>query len=124
MSEYGRKVLNTHYDIDPARVSVIAHGIPDVAFVDPDTVKPRMGFAGRAVILTFVLVSPNKGIEVMIDAMPEVLAAINQSGGIDYSRDRAAHYADRAEAALDALPDTEWSRALRGLARYAVARGH
>ena len=58
------------------------------------------------------------------DAMPEVLAAIKQSGGIDYSRDRAAHYADRAEAALDALPDTEWSRALRGLARYAVARGH
>ena len=58
------------------------------------------------------------------DAMPEVLAAIGQSGGIDYSRERAAHYADRAEAALDALPDSEWSRALRGLARYAVARGH
>ena len=58
------------------------------------------------------------------DAMPDVLAAINESGGIHYSRDRAAHYADRAEASLDALPDSEWSRALRGLARYAVARGH
>ena len=58
------------------------------------------------------------------DAMPEVLAAIGQTGGIGYSRDRAAHYADRAEAALDTLPDNDWSRALRGLARYAVARGH
>ena len=58
------------------------------------------------------------------DAMPEVLAAIGQSGGIGYSQGRAAHYADLAEAALDGLPDSEWLRALRGLARYSVARNH
>lgn len=75
MSEYGRKVLNATYDVDPAQVSVIAHGIPDVGFVDPDYVKPRMGYEGRTVILTFGLLSPNKGIEVMIDAMPQVIAA-------------------------------------------------
>ena len=75
MSEYGRKILNATYDVDPARVSVIPHGIPDVAFVDPDTVKPRMGYADRTVILTFGLLSPNKGIEVMIDAMPQIIEA-------------------------------------------------
>lgn len=75
MSEHGRKVLNATYDVDPSRISVIAHGIPDVAFVDPDYVKPRMGYEGRTVILTFGLLSPNKGIEVMIDAMPQVIAA-------------------------------------------------
>ncbi|WP_374474135.1 polyprenyl synthetase family protein [Arenimonas sp.] len=57
-------------------------------------------------------------------AMPEVLAAIGQSGGIGYSQQRAAHYAALAEAALDGLPDTDWLRALRGLAHYSVARNH
>ncbi|MDY0022908.1 polyprenyl synthetase family protein [Arenimonas caeni] len=57
-------------------------------------------------------------------AMPEVLAAIGQTGGIGYSRGRAEHFAAQAEAALDALPASDWREALRGLARYAVARNH
>ncbi|WP_295929716.1 polyprenyl synthetase family protein [uncultured Xanthomonas sp.] len=57
-------------------------------------------------------------------AMPEVLAAIQASGGIDYSRRRAADYAAAAERALDGLPENEAVAALRGLARYAVERKH
>ncbi|MBB5877510.1 MULTISPECIES: polyprenyl synthetase family protein [unclassified Xanthomonas] len=57
-------------------------------------------------------------------AMPEVLAAIEASGGIDYSRRRAADYAAAAERALDGLPENEAVAALRGLARYAVSRKH
>ncbi len=57
-------------------------------------------------------------------AMPEVLAAIGQTGGIGYSRQRAEHYALLAERAVEGLDDGDWSRALRGLARYAVARDH
>ncbi|WP_369943856.1 polyprenyl synthetase family protein [Xanthomonas medicagonis] len=57
-------------------------------------------------------------------AMPEVLAAIQASGGIDYSRRRAADYAAAAEHALDGLPENEALAALRGLARYAVERKH
>ncbi|MCW0412662.1 Octaprenyl diphosphate synthase [Xanthomonas sacchari] len=57
-------------------------------------------------------------------AMPEVLAAIEASGGIDYSRRRAADYAAAAERALDGLPENEAVTALRGLARYAVERRH
>ena len=55
------------------KIEVIPHGIPDAAFVEPDEAKAELGFAGRAVILTFGLLSPNKGIEVMIDAMPAIL---------------------------------------------------
>jgi len=55
------------------KIEVIAHGIPDVAFVGPDAAKARLGFGGKSVILTFGLLSPNKGIEVMIDAMPSIL---------------------------------------------------
>ena len=57
-------------------------------------------------------------------AMPEVLAAIRATGGLDYSRERARHYAAMAGQALDGLPESDALAALRGLARYAVERGH
>jgi octaprenyl-diphosphate synthase len=57
-------------------------------------------------------------------ALPQVLAAIHASGGLEYSRERARGYADLAERALDGLDDNEYLAALRGLARYAVNRDH
>ena len=57
-------------------------------------------------------------------AMPDVLAAIRSAGSLDYSRQRARDYAANAERAVEGLDDGDWSRALRGLARYAVARDH
>ena len=57
-------------------------------------------------------------------AMPDVLAAIHATGGLEYSRKRAMDYAAAAEAALEGLPDSEALDALRGLARYAVERTH
>jgi octaprenyl-diphosphate synthase len=57
-----------------------------------------------------------------VDAMPEVLAAIDASGGIDYSRKRAEDYADAAERALEGLGDNDAVAALRGLVHYAVRR--
>ena len=57
-------------------------------------------------------------------AMPEVLAAIHATGGLDYSRQRAGNYAEAAERALDGFGDNDHVAALRGLARYAVGRDH
>jgi octaprenyl-diphosphate synthase len=57
-----------------------------------------------------------------VDAMPEVLAAIAATGGIDYSRRRAEDYAEAAERALEGLGDNDAVAALRGLAHYAVRR--
>ncbi len=59
-----------------------------------------------------------------VDAMPEVLAAIQAAGSLDYSLRCARVYAAAAEAALDGLRESDALAALRGLARYAVARGH
>ena len=58
------------------------------------------------------------------EAMPEVLAAIRATGGLEYSRQRAVEYAAAAERALDGLPESDAVAALRGLARYAVERSH
>lgn len=57
-------------------------------------------------------------------AMPEILAAIHATGGLDYSQRRAREYAAAAATAIDGLPDGEWLAALRGLARYAIERDH
>jgi octaprenyl-diphosphate synthase len=58
------------------------------------------------------------------DALPEVLHAIEISGGLAYSRMRAEQYADAAERALEGVAENEAIAALRGLARYAVGRDH
>jgi glycosyltransferase involved in cell wall biosynthesis len=73
MAEKGRELLRSVYRVPAEKIEVIPHGTPDCAFVEPDEAKAALGFAGRPVILTFGLLSPSKGIEVMIDAMPEIL---------------------------------------------------
>lgn len=73
MANKGRELLRSVYQVPDDKIEVIAHGIPDVAFVAPDAAKARLGFDGKSVVLTFGLLSPNKGIEVMIDAMPSIL---------------------------------------------------
>ncbi|KAB1087812.1 glycosyltransferase [Neorhizobium galegae] len=73
MAEKGRALLREVYGIPAEKIEVIPHGIPDIAFCEPDLAKTKLGFEGRSVILTFGLLSPNKGIEVMIDAMPLIL---------------------------------------------------
>lgn len=73
MAEKAHHLLRTVYRLPADKIEVIAHGIPEFAFLEPDDAKARLGFSGRSVILTFGLLSPNKGIEVMIDAMPSIL---------------------------------------------------
>ncbi len=73
MAEKGRELLRSTYAVPAEKIEVIPHGIPDAPYADPDAAKSRLGFDGKATILTFGLLSKNKGIEVMIDAMPEIL---------------------------------------------------
>jgi glycosyltransferase involved in cell wall biosynthesis len=75
MAQKGRELLRDVYRVADEKIAVIPHGIPDFAFSEPDLTKAEMGYSGRNVILTFGLLNPNKGIEVMIDAMPEIIEA-------------------------------------------------
>lgn len=74
MAERGRRMLEDIYKAPPAKIDVIAHGIPDVGFVDPTYFKDQFGVEGKTVLLTFGLLSPNKGIEYVLNALPEILA--------------------------------------------------
>jgi glycosyltransferase involved in cell wall biosynthesis len=73
MANKARELLRSVYHVPDEKIEVIAHGIPDFPFVEPDAAKAKLGFSGRSVILTFGLLSPSKGIEVVIDAMPSIL---------------------------------------------------
>ena len=75
MAEKGKAISLKGHGVSPTKIEVIPHGIPDFPFVGPDSAKASLGFSGQTVILTFGLLSPNKGIEHMIDAMPAILAS-------------------------------------------------
>ena len=73
MSEKGRKVLLSAHPEAAGKIEVIPHGIPDRPFLETHAAKAKFGFGGKTVILTFGLLSPNKGIETVIDAMPGII---------------------------------------------------
>ena len=73
MSEKGREFLRSVHDVPDRKIDVIPHGIPDFPFLETHHAKAKLGFGGKMIILTFGLISPNKGIETVIDAMPGII---------------------------------------------------
>ena len=74
MAERGRTILQEVYQAPPDKIDLIPHGIPDVPFVAPDYYKAQFGVGGKKVLLTFGLLSPNKGIEHVLQALPDIVA--------------------------------------------------
>ena len=73
MSEKGRTFLINIYEVPAEKIDVIPHGIPDMPFVDPHFYKDKFGMEGKQTLLTFGLLSPNKGIENVIKALPRIV---------------------------------------------------
>ncbi|MES2695262.1 MAG: glycosyltransferase family 4 protein [Verrucomicrobiota bacterium] len=73
MSERGRGFLREVYQAPDAKIDVIPHGIPDMPFADPNYFKDEFAVAGKQVLLTFGLLSPNKGVEYALRALPEII---------------------------------------------------
>lgn len=73
MSARGAEFLQEIYGVPAEKIDLIPHGIPDVSFVDPSFFKDQFGVEGKTVLLTFGLLSPNKGIETVIEALPAIL---------------------------------------------------
>ena len=79
MSERGREFLLDVYQAPAAKIDLIPHGIPDMPFADPNYFKDEFGVAGKQVLLTFGLLSPNKGIEYALRALPDIIATANEA---------------------------------------------
>jgi glycosyltransferase involved in cell wall biosynthesis len=74
MSQYSLRVLQEVFNVPAEKIELIPHGIPDLPFEQPDIYKKRLSCQGKSVLLTFGLLSPNKGFESAIRAMPSILA--------------------------------------------------
>ncbi|HUT59807.1 MAG TPA: glycosyltransferase family 4 protein [Phycisphaerae bacterium] len=73
LSETGAKILREVHEAPADKIVMIPHGIPDVPFIDPNFFKDKFGVEGRKVLLTFGLLSPGKGVEYVIQAMPAIV---------------------------------------------------
>jgi glycosyltransferase involved in cell wall biosynthesis len=73
MSHHGKKLLSEVYGVLSEKIEVIPHGIPDVPFIEPGESKALFGVADKTVLLSFGLLSPDKGIEGVISALPAIL---------------------------------------------------
>ena len=73
MAEKGRELLQSVHGVPGRKIEVIPHGIADFPFLETHQAKAKLGFDGKTVILTFGLLSPSKGIENVINAMPAII---------------------------------------------------
>jgi glycosyltransferase involved in cell wall biosynthesis len=73
MSQLAAQLLHEVYGVPSDKIDVIPHGVPDMPFMDPNYFKDKFGTEGKFVLLTFGLLSPNKGIENVIRALPAIL---------------------------------------------------
>ncbi|MGC2764264.1 MAG: glycosyltransferase family 4 protein, partial [Candidatus Acidiferrum sp.] len=74
MSKQSSEILQEVFKVPADKIDLIPHGIPDLPFTDPSFYKDAIGTEGKEVLLTFGLLSPNKGIENVIKALPQILA--------------------------------------------------
>ena len=74
MSRHSAEILQEVFHVPSDKIDLIPHGIPDLAFTDPNFYKDGFGTEGKDVLLTFGLLSPNKGIENVILALPKILS--------------------------------------------------
>jgi glycosyltransferase involved in cell wall biosynthesis len=74
MSQNSAEILQEVFHVPSQKIDLIPHGVPDVPFMDPSFYKDCFGTEGKIVMLTFGLLSPNKGIENVIQALPHILA--------------------------------------------------
>ena len=74
MSQHSAEILQEVFHVPSEKIDLIPHGIPDLPFTDPSFYKDGFGTEGKDVLLTFGLLSPNKGIENVIKALPKILA--------------------------------------------------
>jgi glycosyltransferase involved in cell wall biosynthesis len=78
MSEYSSRVLQDVFGVTSEKIDMIPHGIPDLAFVESDAYKDLFSLGKNSVLLTFGLLSPNKGFESVIQALPRILSRHNE----------------------------------------------
>jgi glycosyltransferase involved in cell wall biosynthesis len=77
MSEHSSQFLQDVFSVPVEKIDRIPHGIPDLPFAEPALRVDSLSAQGKTVLLTFGLLSPNKGFENVIQALPRILSRHN-----------------------------------------------
>jgi hypothetical protein len=108
MTRNGADILRDTYGVPDAKVDIVPHGIPDQPFIESSFYKEQFGVEGRQVLLTFGLIGPSKGIEHVIEALPEI---VRQHPNVVYlvlgatHPNLIAHEGERYRLSLERLAD-------------------
>ncbi|WKL58391.1 glycosyltransferase family 4 protein [Asticcacaulis sp. ZE23SCel15] len=105
MAERGAKILREVYKVPDAQILVVPHGAPSRPLGDTERFKEVFGVGGQKTLMTFGLLSPNKGIETIIKALPDIL---DSTPDLSYLIVGATHphlVASQGEAYRDSLMD-------------------
>lgn len=105
MADKGAQLLRSVHKVAPSKIEIIPHGIPEFPFCDTRAVKAKMGFDRKAVILTFGLLSPSKGIETVIDAMPKIVKSCPNAIYVVLGATHPNLVRERGEAYRESLVD-------------------
>ena len=73
MTHSSKEILKNDYGLDPDRIQVIPHGIHHVPYRISERAKSALGFSGKLILSTFGFLSPGKGVEYVIEALPKVV---------------------------------------------------
>jgi hypothetical protein len=103
MSEKGHELLRAIHGVPARKIEIIAHGVPDHPFLETHHAKAKFGFAGKTIILTFGLLSPNKGIETMLNAMPGIINSCPSAVYVILGATHPNLVRDRGEAYRESL---------------------
>src|SRR5271154_7607123 len=123
MSEKGHEFLRSIHDVPARKIEVIPHGIPDFPFLETHHAKAKFDLAGKLAILTFGLLSPNKGIETMLDAMPEIIKSCPNSVYVILGATHPKLVRQQGEAYRESLTARAGSRHQRACRFFQPVRG-
>ena len=115
MSRKGREILQNQFGVETSRIDIIPHGAPNVPLVCPNDVKGQVGLDGKKVLLTFGLLSPDKGIEYVIQALPKL---VKKEPNLVYVFLGATHPQVRAQT------NDAYRKSLYSLAKELGVEGH
>ena len=73
MTKNAAQILNSYYDIPFSKINIIPHGIHLSKIKDKSRLKEKYHFVGKKILSTFGLLSPNKGIETTLNALPKII---------------------------------------------------
>jgi glycosyltransferase involved in cell wall biosynthesis len=117
MSAQAAGILAAEYGLRPSAVDLIPHGVPDLSQGSIWNIKEDLKITGP-MLLTFGLLSPDKGIQYAIEALPAILKEIPEAVYVILGATHPQVRASAGEAYRQSLTELAESLGVSGSIRF------